>query len=75
MNTSPDQPLPAMPGRPREPIDLARDDLAARIEAAFPGITVEHNLYGWIARRDGDELARGQSSVALLALLPYCDDA
>jgi hypothetical protein len=59
--------------RPREPIELARDELARKIEAAFPGITVQHGLFGWIARRDGEELAR-ESHVALLALLPYCDD-
>jgi hypothetical protein len=61
--------------RPRDPIDLVRDELARKIESAYPGITVQHGLYGWIARRDGEELARGQSHVALLALLPYCDDA
>jgi hypothetical protein len=60
--------------RPPDAVDLARDALAAKIEAAFPGITVQHGLYGWIARRDGEELARGQSHVALLALLPYVSD-
>ncbi|MDQ2873363.1 MAG: hypothetical protein M3Y33_00425 [Actinomycetota bacterium] len=66
--------MSSLPERKPDPIDLARDELAARIEAAFPGITVQHGTFGWIARRDGAELARGQSHVALLALLPYCDD-
>jgi hypothetical protein len=60
--------------RTPDPIDLARDELARRIEAEYPGITVEHNVMGWIARRDGRELARGQSHVALLALLPFTGD-
>ena len=59
---------------PRQPIDLARDELARIIEAEYPGITVEHSMAGWIARRDGQEIARGQSHVALKALLPFTDD-
>lgn len=54
-----------------EPIDKARDVIALRIEAEFPGVKVGHDLYGWTATRNGREVCRSQSSPGLLALLPY----
>lgn len=60
-------------GKPREPepIDLARDEIARRIEAAHPGIEVTHDIYGWKATRSGKFICRGQSAPGLEALLPF----
>jgi len=58
----------------REPIDLARDEIARRIEADFPGITVTHDIYGYLARWGHGERSRelhAQSEAAMRALLPY----
>jgi hypothetical protein len=57
----------------RDPADRARDEIARRIEASFPGWRVGHDLYGWTATRldDPEKQVRGQSSQALTALLPF----
>lgn len=61
------------PDRPREPIDLARDEIARRLEREFPGTVITHGDLGWRARAadDGRELVRAESVPALRALLPY----
>jgi hypothetical protein len=62
----------AKPERPREPIDLARDELARRVEADFPGVTVTHGVFGWRAQDpSGTDLCRAQSEPGLRALLPF----
>jgi hypothetical protein len=66
--------LPVSPyGKPREPepIDKVRDDIAAKIEARFPGVKISHDLFGWTAARNGEVVCRGQSVPALEALLPF----
>lgn len=62
------------PERAREPIDLARDQLAAAVEADFPGWMVTHDVYGWRATRAGDEPVRAASEQGLRALLPFWGD-
>jgi len=52
---------------------LNTGDAISLIGLSRPGV-VQHGLFGWIARRDGEKLARGRSHIALLARLPYCDD-
>ena len=52
---------------------LNTGDAITLIGLSRPGV-VQHGLFGWIARRDGEKLARGRSHIALLARLPYCDD-
>ena len=54
------------------PIDLARDVIAARIEAEHPGWVVDHVLTGWTAvwLDDPRYQLRAQSSPELTARLP-----
>jgi len=54
------------------PIDLARDVIAARIEAEHPGWVVDHVLTGWTAvwLDDPRYQLRAQSSAELKARLP-----
>jgi hypothetical protein len=54
------------------PMDLARDVIAARIEAEYPGWVVDHVLMGWTAvwLDDPRYQLRVQSSAELTARLP-----
>ena len=51
-------------------MDRARDDLARRAEAQYPGWTFRHGIYGWVGTRTRDGLTRRATSLpALRALL------
>jgi hypothetical protein len=58
----------------REPMDRARDVIAARITAEFPSWVAGHDLYGWHAQRldDGHEVrAAGPDGLrALISAAP-----
>jgi hypothetical protein len=58
--------------RERSPMDLARDVIAARIEAEHPGWVIDHVLTGWTAvwLDDPRYQLRTQSSAELTARLP-----
>jgi hypothetical protein len=58
--------------RETSPIDLARDVIAARIEAEYPGWVIDHVLMGWTAvwLDDPRYQLRVQSSPELKARLP-----
>jgi hypothetical protein len=60
---------------PPQPIDAARDVIAATVEGQFPGWDITHDLFGWRAiRRADQQVVRAQSSPALAALLPFYGD-
>jgi hypothetical protein len=47
-------------------MDRARDDLARRAEAQYPGWTIRHGIYGWTGTRTGDGLTRRATSLPAL---------
>jgi hypothetical protein len=48
---------------PPSMMERARDDLARRAEAQYPGWSLSHGLYGWTAIRARDGLTRRSSSL------------
>lgn len=54
----------------RSPIERARDVIAARLEAEFPGWKLVHGLYGWTATRAADgRVIQSESAPGLAVLL------
>jgi hypothetical protein len=59
-----------------DPVDRARDVLARRAEAEYPGWRIRHGLYGWDGTRARDQRAeRAGSLPALTALIDVADSA
>jgi hypothetical protein len=64
----------ANPPGDREPLEIARDMLAANLAAEIgEGVTVTHDVTGWQARRNGVVFCRAESGPALRALAAYMD--
>ena len=58
----------------RNPVDRARDVIAARLEAEFPGWKLAHGLYGWTATRAADgRVIQADSAPGLAVLLHIAD--
>jgi hypothetical protein len=54
----------------RNPVDRARDVIAARLEGEFPGWKLAHGLYGWTATRAADgRVIRADSAPGLAVLV------